>query len=87
MLGDNPDISEDKTEFTVKGVLLAQTSSITLTPGARAADDGSLTQPQSIVATIDQEEGIFEVTLPMATGINDFRLVVTAPDRRATTSR
>lgn len=78
--GDNPDISEDKTEFTVKGVLLAQTSSITLTPGARAADDGSLTQPQPIVATMDQEEGTFEATLPMATGINDFRLVVTAPD-------
>ncbi|MFT3945308.1 MAG: S8 family serine peptidase [Ancrocorticia sp.] len=80
VLGDNPDISEDKTEFTVKGVLLAETNSITLTPGSRAADDGSLSQPQPIAVAIDQEKGTFEATLPMATGINDFRLQVTAPD-------
>ena len=80
VLGDNPDISDDGTEFTVKGVLLSETSSITLTPGARAADDGSLTPNEPIEATIDQEKGTFEATLPMTTGINDFRLVVTAPD-------
>lgn len=80
MLGDNPDISDDGTEFTVKGVLLSETSSITLTPGARAADDGSPTPNEPIEATIDQEKGTFEATLPMTTGINDFRLVVTAPD-------
>ncbi|SNU01998.1 lactocepin [Ruaniaceae bacterium KH17] len=79
--GDHPDISEDGTEFTVYGEIDDPVSSIVFTPGSRATDDGSLTQPEPIAATIDSGWGEFEATLPMAgTGENDFRIVVTAAD-------
>lgn len=76
--GNNPDISEDGTAFVVRGVADSPVSSIIFTPGSRADENGDLTTPAPIPATLNAD-GTFEATMPMGTGENDFRLVITAP--------
>lgn len=73
--GDTPDVNADGSVFTLRGEYPAG-GTIALTPGSRAGDDGQYVDGEPITAQIG-EDGAFSAEIPVATGENHLRMVIT----------
>ncbi len=73
--GDTPDVNEDGSVFTLRGSYPAG-GTITLYPGLRVGEDGTYPDRTPIEATI-AEDGTFAADIPVRTGENHVRMVVT----------
>ncbi|WP_308663122.1 S8 family serine peptidase [uncultured Actinobaculum sp.] len=58
---------------TITGKINSPLSEFTITPENRANDDGTMMDPEPIPATIN-EDGTFEITVPLKTGVNHVRM-------------
>lgn len=76
--GDTPDIDASGEVLTLHGTLPGG-GTLTLTPGNRVGEDGSYRDPAPIPAQI-AEDGSFTVDVPVATGENHVRMVITDAD-------
>ena len=76
--GSTEDVSADGSVFTLRGSYPAG-GTITLTPGARADDEGRIVEADPIEVAI-AEDGSFAADLPVATGENHFRMVIEDAD-------
>lgn len=73
--GSTPDVSEDGSLFTLRGEYPAG-GTITITPGLRAGEDGAYPDQTPIEVPI-AEDGTFAVDIPVVTGENHVRMVIT----------
>ncbi|MFQ6483831.1 S8 family serine peptidase [Brachybacterium epidermidis] len=73
--GDTPDANEDGSVFTLRGTYPAG-GTITLYPGLRASEDGTYPDRTPIEVAI-AENGEFAVDLPVQTGENHVRMMIT----------
>ncbi|MDN5688309.1 MAG: S8 family serine peptidase, partial [Brachybacterium sp.] len=72
--GTTEDVSEDTSVFTLRGTYPAG-GTIALTPGSRVGEDGRYVDGEPISAEI-AEDGSFTADLPVTTGENHLRMVV-----------
>lgn len=74
--GNTPDVNEEGSVFTFTGKAGENTGSIVLRREVRLGEDGTYPEPQDIPATI-AKDGTFSVDLPMTTGENGYRMIIT----------
>lgn len=79
--GDTPDVSEDGGTFTLRGEMRGA-ETLTVAPGSRVGEDGSYQDADPRTAEV-AEDGTFTVDIPVTTGENHVRMVIT--DSQGTT--